>query len=377
MDKSSESKFQTREEYEKWKADRISGKTAKSQKQIEEENAGEINIHYHLISYFMQFLAVCAFFTGVAFLLSLIVHLFGDVSSNTFVRAALNVKDSVSSLLGIVVPSKIMEKEITGWIVVTIAFSLGYMFMGQKWSFKTKATLVTMKKDYDNTKGKMKLSDKAAVLSPMENKFETVNVSNKKEREALLALFAKTKKKIDEASRDLTFLAINIVDPDGIKQNEESGIVERDFLEYKKYVDNKIRANGALKSAWTADGAMICFSSVDTAVRTAVEIISGLEGFNKNIKSIKKDFRVCCGINSGAAYYDDSIPMEEMSDRVIDVAGHLQKYALPNSIWMSEAAIELMRDSEGFIPADKVVDGYQVYEWKSGDESFPVNPCAT
>ncbi|HDZ61855.1 MAG TPA: guanylate cyclase [Nitrospirae bacterium] len=377
MAKSNTSRFQTREEYEKWKADRISGKTSKSQKQTEEENADAVNIHYHLIAYCMQFLAICAFITGAVFLMSLVVHPFGGVASNTYVSAALNVKDTVSSLIGIVVPSNIMSKDITGWIIVVIAFSLGYMFMGQKWSFKTKATLVTMKKDYDSTKGKMKLSDKAAVLSPMTNKLATMNVSNKKEREALLALFAQTKKKIDESSRELTFLAINVVDPDGIKQDEESAIIEHDFLEYKKYVNSKIRAGDTLKSAWTADGIMICFSSIDTAIRTAVEIISGLEGFNKNVKSIKKDFRVCCGINSGAVYYDDSIPMEKMSDRVIDVAGHLQKYALPDSIWMSESAIELLRDSEGFVPVDKVVDGYQVYEWKSGDESFPVNPCAT
>ncbi|HDH50663.1 MAG TPA: hypothetical protein ENH04_04575 [Nitrospirae bacterium] len=125
-----------------------------------------------------------------------------------------------------------------------------------------------------------------------------------------------------------------------------------------------MKANGALKSAWTPDGVMICFASVEGAVRTAQKVITGLEAFNRDVKSMRLDFRVRCGINSGHVYFDESIPLEEISDRVIDIAGHMQKYAPPNNIYISKPAFEPMQDSEGFVPASKIVDGCEVYVWE-------------
>lgn len=58
--------------------------------------------------------------------------------------------------------------------------------------------------------------------------------------------------------------------------------------------------------------------------------------------------------------------MEEMSDRVIDVAGHMQKYALPGTIAIAKPAIEPMQEREGFKPTGKVIDGYDVYHWEKG-----------
>ena len=123
-------------------------------------------------------------------------------------------------------------------------------------------------------------------------------------------------------------------------------------------------ASGALKSSWTPDGVMICFPTVDAAVRAAREVITGMEAFNKHVKLIRGDIRVRCGINSGYVYFDESIPMEEISDRVIDTAGHMQKQASPNSVCIAKPAIEPMKESEGFVPASRIVDGYEVYIWR-------------
>jgi hypothetical protein len=60
-------------------------------------------------------------------------------------------------------------------------------------------------------------------------------------------------------------------------------------------------------------------------------------------------------------YFDESLPLEEMSDHVIDVAGHMQKYAAPNSIYISKNIIKPLEETSQFVPISKVVDGYEVY----------------
>jgi len=174
----------------------------------------------------------------------------------------------------------------------------------------------------------MRLSDKAALIAPLRSKIESLETSNKTDREELLKLFAETKKKLDSMGRDLAFLSIDVCGSTEMKLGEEKAVIEHDFREYKHFVESKLKAHGSLKSAWTPDGVMSCFATVDAAVQQAArEIIDGLAAFNKNVKTMKKDFIVRCGINAGYVYFDDSLPMEEMSDRVIDVAGHMQKHA--------------------------------------------------
>ena len=72
---------------------------------------------------------------------------------------------------------------------------------------------------------------------------------------------------------------------------------------------------------------------------------------------------VRCGINQGYVYFDEAIPLEEISDRVIDIAGHMQKNAPPNKICIAKPAIEPLQERNGFVPAGRVVDGYEVYMW--------------
>ena len=74
-------------------------------------------------------------------------------------------------------------------------------------------------------------------------------------------------------------------------------------------------------------------------------------------------FRVRCEINAGRVQYDATMRMEEMSDNVIDVAGHMQKYAGPDTIFV---ATDLVRGRKyrDFTPADKEVDGFAVSVWR-------------
>ena len=83
------------------------------------------------------------------------------------------------------------------------------------------------------------------------------------------------------------------------------------------------------------------------------------------VKLIKTDFSVRCGVNAGFVYFDETTPLE--ADRVIDVAGHMQKYADPNTVAVAQNIVEPLNDRAGFAPAKRVVDGYEVYTWRPAD----------
>ncbi len=319
---------------------------------------------YQAVIIFFRLLGICTFIVIVIFLIPFAVPYIKNALSFRYIRVAIELERSISSFVQSIIPTKVANHDITRWVVIAFALILGGFFSNVQERYRGKIANLRVKVDYEELKSKMRLSDNAKVLAPLKGKLEDLNTSNKKDREELLKVFAETKRKLDEMGRDLAFLAIDVVDSTGLKLGEEKASVEHDFKEYKLFVDSKLSSNGALKSAWTPDGVMSCFPTVDAAVRAARDVITGLGSFNKHVKTMRKDFKVRCGINEGYVYFDESVPLEEISDRVIDIAGHMQKHALPNTICIAKPAIEPTKEREGFVPAGKVVDGYEVYVWE-------------
>lgn len=203
----------------------------------------------------------------------------------------------------------------------------------------------------------------AARQEALEAKKKEVPTMNK--REELMELLAKTKKSLDEQKRFCAFLAMDVVNSTGMKQGEDPAIAARDFKQYKKHVMEALQSHGFLKLAWTPDGQMICFGSVEDAIKAGQSVLSGLTHFNKNIKAMKMDFKIRAGINAGRVLYDDETPMEEMSDRVIDIAGHMQKYAPANAIFINAEALGDMAAAFQFSPVEKIIDDCKVLVWQA------------
>lgn len=120
-----------------------------------------------------------------------------------------------------------------------------------------------------------------------------------------------------------------------------------------------------LKAAWTPDGVMACFPASTTRCRQARTSFASLVSSTVLVKLIKTDFSVRCGVNAGFVYFDETTPLE--ADRVIDVAGHMQKYADPNTVAVAQNIVEPLNDRAGFAPAKRVVDGYEVCTWRPVD----------
>ncbi len=203
----------------------------------------------------------------------------------------------------------------------------------------------------------------AARQEALEAKKKEVPTINK--REELMELLAQTKKALDEQKRHCAFLAMDVVNSTGMKQGEDPAIAARDFKQYKKHVMEALQKHNFLKLAWTPDGQMICFDSVDDAIKAGQDVLGGLVNFNQNIKAMKMDFKIRAGINAGRVLYDEETPMEEMSDRVIDIAGHMQKYAPADCIFISTEALGDKGAAYNFSPDEKVVDDTKVMVWRS------------
>ena len=228
-----------------------------------------------------------------------------DYSIDKYVRATIPTVIAGYQLSGVITLIAILIL-----ISMTRSFSEKLRFISQRQAMLKE--LKIMQKTHQS-------QDQKDKIAAIESKLEQPNFYSGKKHQELLKEFSSIKKELEKIGRDLAFLSIDVVDSSGIKQDEDPSIVQIDFIEYRNYVEAKFKDHGLIKAAWTPDGVMGCFNTIEDAVQTAQDILNGLEYFNRNVKSIKKEFVIRCGINSGRVYYDDSIPLEQFSDRVIEL----------------------------------------------------------
>ncbi len=184
-------------------------------------------------------------------------------------------------------------------------------------------------------------------------------------RMSLLREYAVAKRMLSEAQREMAFLSVDVVGSTKMKLGEDKITIEHAFAEYKKFLQRIFHECKVHKVAWTPDGVMTCFPSVDDAAAAGRKIITDLEWFNRDVHQLRGKFHVRCGLNAGVVLVPEEKPLEEISDHTIDVAGHLQKDAAPDSLWISDDAHSLLTERSGFSKLDTQVDGHQVYAWQN------------
>jgi hypothetical protein len=247
------------------------------------------------------------------------------------------------------VPTSFQGHDIAPWLLFVLVYLLAVFFGVSGTRFAGKAELLgSIRADRESPDYLLR---KAAS-------------GGKLKRKELLEVYVEAKKAMESQKRQLAFLSIDVVDSTGMKVGEEQSMAERDFIHYKKMVEAAIEKNRALKSTWTPDGVMICFGSTADAIRSGQELLARLEKFNREEKVIKRNFSIRAGINAGQVFYDDATPMEEMTDRVIDIAGHMQKHGCVDGLTIGKHAIEPLLGEFKFSDAGRVVDGCPVYEWR-------------
>jgi class 3 adenylate cyclase len=186
-------------------------------------------------------------------------------------------------------------------------------------------------------------------------------------REALLRKYRDIEKALKfSVKRRCTFLSIDVVGSTAMKQGKTATDISASFQAYEEMMRGIFEKFGAWKQAWTPDGVMVCFLQRDMAVGAGVRALQALKKFNSTENRLGVPFKVRCGLNEGeVAIYDDS-KLEKVADHVIDVAGHMQKHADENTLWLSEEVYKEMGEKSGFRATDHIVDGYKVFEWSLG-----------
>ena len=183
-------------------------------------------------------------------------------------------------------------------------------------------------------------------------------------RTSLLREYAASKRLLSDVKREMAFLALDVVGSTKMKIGEDKISIEHAFSEYKKFLERIFRECNCYKSAWTPDGVMTCFLSVDEAAAAGKKLLTDLDWFNTDVHQLRTKFQVRCGLNLGEVLFPDDKQLQEISDEAIDLAGHLQKYADPDTLWVSKETYERLQDHSGFIPTDKKVDNHDVFVWQ-------------
>lgn len=327
-------------------------------------------IPFLMASWFARLVAIGALILIILMILPYPLQYVENAYQYEYIRKAVDLGTAARDRLGAKVqqymPTEIAGGDRTMWILVG-----GFLFVEIAAArvgglFGARADYLKLKRKVESWQQEMGLAKDSAVTSSLNAKLEALKEGTKGDREELLRIFAETKRKLSGMGRELAFLSIDIVDSTKMKIGEDQETIEYDFKQYKTFVDDILKANGVIKVAWTPDGIMACFSNIDTAVKTGKDVIRGLRQFNRDVKLMKSEFRVRCGVNSGYVYMDDDVPLEDVSDRVIDIAGHMQKHAEPMTVSVAKTVVEPLTDREGFLETPKIVDGYQVYAWSGG-----------
>jgi class 3 adenylate cyclase len=196
--------------------------------------------------------------------------------------------------------------------------------------------------------------------------FKGIAFKQEDEREKLLRELAKVKKRLEKTKQKLAFLSVDIVGSTRIKIGQDPLILEHLFREYRVMLEAVFKKYRYRTASWTPDGVMACFPQVDLACAAAKELLKKLPVFNKEKNRIGFPIQVRCGLNAGEVNYDESTPLELLSSRVLDITGHLQKSALPDSVLVTEEIYHELRDKNGHMLCDSEVDGYKVYQWSTG-----------
>lgn len=295
---------------------------------------------------------------------------FDNASRYAATEYAIKARDQVvsafSSRVGPYIPTRIAGRDRSDWILIGGLVICAVVAGSLRRRVQRQSARRQMRKQAEQWKKQLRIQDNSAVGRELETQLKGLEAGGNMNREELLKVFAGVKKKLDAYGREVAFLSIDVVGSTEMKRNEDPAAAQYDFQEYRKLVEAVFKAHGVLKSAWTPDGVMACFSHVDDAVASGQDVIRSLQHFNTNVKVMQTPFMVRCGVNAGFVHFDNSTPMEAMSDRVIDIAGHMQKYAEPNTVAVARNLVEPLRNVGGFQATGKTVDGYQVAQWMPG-----------
>ncbi len=177
----------------------------------------------------------------------------------------------------------------------------------------------------------------------------------------------------DAKRRRCAFLSVDVVGSTAIKSGESEFAITSTFRAYEDMLRRIFKATRAWKESWTPDGAMICFLNLPDAIKAGQGILRQLPAFNERRNRLKGTFDVRCGVNEGEVVIFEDSAVENLVEHTIDIAGHMQKQAMPGTLWVSKEVYDVLEDRSEFRSTGQEVDGYATYEWSPKVEPEKTN----
>lgn len=202
-----------------------------------------------------------------------------------------------------------------------------------------------------------------------------LSAESEQHREVLLKRYREIEEALKSAGRKrCTFLSIDVIGSTKMKVGEDNTAIAATFQAYEELVKRTFESYGVWKQTWTPDGVMACFLDRELALATAQRILTDLIQFNQTENKLSMPVNVRCGLSEGDVSIFEDSQLEKVADHVIDVAGHMQKYANEGTLWIPDTLYAEIKDKAGFTAAGKEVDGFAVYEWKPNVEDVADAP---
>ena len=199
-------------------------------------------------------------------------------------------------------------------------------------------------------------------------------IDSEESRESLLRRYRAIDSALKTTKRKrCAFLSIDIAGSTRMKECEEELSVSITFRAYMNMLEEVFVQHHAWKQAWTPDGVMVCFPELEMAVAAAQTVLHRLRTFNRTENLLKTRISVRCGVNEGRVPIFEDTKLEKIAHQVIDLTGHMQKHANPNTLWVSDEVWKQLKNKSGFMPTKESVDGYPAFQW-SPSLALPEEP---
>lgn len=323
-----------------------------------------------MLNLLIKLILLCLIPIRWGFIIIIFITIFGfarpylaNADSYTYLRPITHIDRVINDKVKATIPTRVQNYDLSRLFTVLGILILLSILHSIDVKLKRFDQKIQMLREYERIRAQYKSPEHMEKITALKTKLDESLLVSGKKRHELLRDFANIKKELEKIGRDLAFLSIDVVGSTTMKDNEEAQTIESDFNEYHDFVEAKCKEHGLVKASWNPDGLMACFNTVEEAVLTAQDILKDLPYFNRHVKLMKTDFSVRCGISAGHVFYDESLPLEQLSDRVVDIAGHMQKNATPNTIMIAKQMIEPVKSRENFVATKKIVDGLEVSEW--------------
>ena len=171
----------------------------------------------------------------------------------------------------------------------------------------------------------------------------------------------------DGDHRLFSVLKLDVVGHSLITRNYSPSQTRDTFDALREQVDRAVAGRNGRMWGWQGDGGLIAFyedpdTLAEDAVRCGMEVIEGLEAFNREASQIEDEIRIRAAAHIGVIEYRED--KGNIHSDVINFVSHLEAdkaKTLPNTLSASEDVVSRLSDSKGLFSGNGEFEGRVVY----------------